>query len=193
MRAYPTVDLTFRTTVGTEQTVMDILNGSADVGFASMPVYSPALQATELFEDELVLVVGRGHKFAGKGQVAAKEIEHERFILFEPGASIRRTTDQFFARTGTMPRLALETNDTFFVKLMAEHGMGISFLPAWAVRDDVAAGRLAQLRVKDHQIRRHVKMISLGRFQPSATRTFLQYILDHKAELQQEATGLLDD
>ena len=39
----------------------DILNGAADVGFASLPVYSPALQVTELFEDELVLVVHRGN------------------------------------------------------------------------------------------------------------------------------------
>src|SRR4051794_30673390 len=41
MRQFEGVELTFRTTVSTEQTVADILDGTADVGFASIPVYSP--------------------------------------------------------------------------------------------------------------------------------------------------------
>ena len=88
MREYPGVELSFRTTVSTDQTVTDILNGAADVGFASMPVYSPALRMTQLFEDELVLVVGRGHKLAERREASVKEIERERLILFERGASI---------------------------------------------------------------------------------------------------------
>ncbi len=53
MDAYDTVELVFRTTVSTEKTIEDILNGVADVGFASLPVYSPVLEVEELFEDEL--------------------------------------------------------------------------------------------------------------------------------------------
>ena len=62
MDSHPGVDLAFRTTVSTEQTVADILNGAADVGFASLAVYSPNLQVTKLFEDELALVVSSEHK-----------------------------------------------------------------------------------------------------------------------------------
>ncbi len=66
MDAFETVELVFRTTVSTEQTVEDILNGVADVGFASLAVYSPNLQVTELFDDELVLVVGKKHRLNAK-------------------------------------------------------------------------------------------------------------------------------
>ena len=58
MKAQPRVDVSFRTTSSTDETVADILNGAADVGFASLPVYSPALKIENLFEDELVLAVG---------------------------------------------------------------------------------------------------------------------------------------
>jgi DNA-binding transcriptional LysR family regulator len=191
MRAHPGVELSFRTTVSTDQTVTDILNGAADVGFASMPVYSPALQITELFEDELVLVVGREHKLASLGEAPVEAVKSERLILFERGASIRRATDAFFKRMDIRPELALESNDTYFVKLMVEHGMGISLLPAWAVRDDVLAGRLAQLRIKGHRLRRSVAMVSLGSFQPSPTRAFLSFILRHKETLQ--AMAKLED
>jgi len=67
---------------------------------------------------------------------------------------------------------------------MVEHGLGLSLLPAWAVRDEVGAGKLAQLHIKGHRLKRSVAMVSLGRFQPSPTRAFLTYILHHKAKLQ---------
>lgn len=191
MRAHPGVELSFRTTVSTDQTLTDILNGAADVGFASMPVYSPTLQVTELFEDELVLIVGRGHKLAAKAEATVEEVRRERMILFERGASIRRATDNFFKRMDIRPELALESNDTYFIKLMVEHGMGISLLPGWAVRDEVVANRLARLRIEGHRLHRSVAMVSLGSFQPSPTRAFLSYILHNKESLQ--AMAKLDD
>ena len=165
----------------------DILNGNTDVGFASLPVYSPALQVTELFADELILIVGQAHRLAQKKKATVGEIERERMILFEQGASIRRATDDFFKRVGISPMLALESNDTYFIKLMVEHGLGISLLPSWAVRDEVRAGKLSQLRVDGHQLRRSVAMVSLARFQPSPTRAFLAFILSQKDQLQKMA------
>ncbi|MCA1633763.1 MAG: LysR family transcriptional regulator [Acidobacteria bacterium] len=187
MREHEQIELSFRTTVSTEQTVADILGGAAEVGFASLPVYSPALQVTELFDDELVLVVGARHRLAGGREAAVEEIKRERFILFEHGASIRRATDAFFSRVELRPDLALESNDTYFIKLMVKHGLGISLLPSWAVREETEAGKLAPLRIAGHQLTRTVAMVALGRFQPSPTRAFIAYVLSHKDELQEMA------
>lgn len=189
MRSNPGIDLSFRSTVSTDQTIADILNGAADVGFASLPVYSPTLKVTDLFEDELVLVAGHGHRLAGRESASLEEIRGERFILFERGASIRRATDQFFHKAGMVPALALESNDTYFIKIMVERGLGISLLPAWAVRDEVGWGWLSKLRIEGHRLRRQVAVISLGRFQPSATRAFLDFMLERKGELQALAEG----
>ncbi len=187
MRLNPGIELSFRTTASTDQTVTDILNGAADVGFASMPVYSPALRVTELFEDELVLVVGPNHRLARGQLVKAREIESERLILFERGASIRRATELFFKTVRISPKLALESNDTYFIKLMVQHGLGISLLPSWAVRDEVAGGTLNKLRFEGHRLRRSVAMVSLARFQPSPKRAFVAFILAHRKHLQEIA------
>jgi DNA-binding transcriptional LysR family regulator len=187
MREHDGIELSFRTTVSTEQTVADILNGAADVGFASLPVYSPALQVTELFEDELGVVVGAHHRLTPAREVAVTDLRRERFILFEQGASIRRATDAFFKRVDLNPDLALESNDTYFIKLMVEHGLGISLMPSWAVREEVEAGRLAWLRINGHRLTRSVAVIALGRFQPSPTRAFIEYILEHRERLQEAA------
>ncbi|MBX7220825.1 MAG: LysR family transcriptional regulator [Blastocatellia bacterium] len=189
MRAFPQVELTFHTTPSTDQTIADIFNGRADVGFASLPVSAPSLQVAKLFEDELMLVVSHTHRLVAKKEVSLKEIQRERLILFERGASIRRATDQFFDKVGIKPDLALESNDTYFIKLMVEHGWGMTLLPAWAVREEVAAGKLAKLKIAGHRLRRNVDMVSLGRFQPSGTRAFTTFIQGHAVKLQEMAKG----
>ena len=189
MRRYPGVEVSFRTTVSTDQTLVDLMSGAADVGFASVPVYSPTLQVTELFEDELLVVVGHAHPLAARAEVTVDDVRGERFILFERGASIRRATDDFFNKVGITPELALESNDTYFIKLMVERGLGISLLPGWAVRDEVAWGWLARLKIAGHQLRRSVAIVARGRFQASATRAFLDFILARKDDLQRLARG----
>jgi DNA-binding transcriptional LysR family regulator len=187
MKAHPRIELTFRTTVSTDQTVGDILAGAAEVGFAALPVYSPSLQVKELFEDELVLVAAADHRLAGQGTASVDDIAAERLVLFERGSSVRRATDAFFHQVGVHPALALESNDTYFVKLMVERGLGVSLLPAWAVRDEVARGRLVRLAIAGHRLRRSVSMIFPGRQPPAATRAFVEFMLAHRGELQSVA------
>lgn len=184
MDAHENVELVFRTTISTEQTVEDILEGRADVGFASMAVYSPVLQVTELFDDELVLVVGKKHSFAKLSEVSIKDLESERWILFERGASIRRATDAFFKNMKVGPEMALESNDTYFVKLMIEHGLGVSLMPSWAVREEVESGKLAQLAITGHEFERSVAMVSLKGARSAPIQAFIDDMIARKDKLQ---------
>ena len=187
MDSFDAVELVFRTTVSTEQTVEDILNGVADVGFASMAVYSPNLEVVELFEDELVLVCGKKHKLTKKAEVSIKDLAAERWILFERGSSIRRATDDFFKQKKIEPETALESNDTYFIKIMIEHGLGISLLPAWAIGNEVKNGDLKIIKVKKLNLTRSVAMVGMKGLQPAPIRAFTKFIYERKEELQRLA------
>jgi DNA-binding transcriptional LysR family regulator len=187
--AHPSIVLSFRTTATTDQTVSDILDGVVDVGFASRPVYAPSLEVVPLFEDELLLVVAPDHRLATAASVDAAEIGRERVILFERGASIRTATDEFFQRASVAPDAVLESNDTFFIKLMVRQGVGVSLLPAWAVREEVEAGVLARIAVAGTPLKRIVHLITGGRALSSSTRVFVDYIVGRRDELQQLARG----
>ena len=189
MDSHDSVELVFRTTANTQQTIDDILEGVADVGFASMAVYSPTLEVTELFSDELVLVVGKKHRLAAKKEIPIAEMEKERWVLFERGASIRRATDDFFKRVQVNPEKALESNDTYFVKLMVEHGLGVSLMPSWSVREEVKTGKLAQVRIKGHELKRSVAMVSLKGLKSAPIRAFIEYMLEEKERLQTAASA----
>ena len=189
MDAHESVELVFRTTVSTEQTVEDILNGVADVGFASLPVYSPNLQVTDLFDDELVLIVGKKHRLAQVKEIKVRELGKERWILFERGASIRYATDDFFNKVKVEPEMSLESNDTYFVKLMIEHGLGVSLMPSWTVREEIENGKLAQIKIAGHDLTRTVAMVSLKGTKSAPIRGFIAYILEQKDKLQVMASG----
>src|SRR5262245_39507553 len=189
MRAHPGIEVTFRTTASTDLTIADLKSGGADAGFASLPLEPSSLTVTPLFEDELVLVVGYAHPLAGRDEVGIDEIGGERFVLFERGASIRRATDRFFAEAGLRPALALESNDTDFIKLMVERGLGISLLPAWAVKDEVAWGWLSRARLRGRRLRRSVAMLLPGRFLPAATRAFADFTRGQADEIRKAARG----
>ncbi len=187
MDEFDAVELVFRTTTSTEQTVEDILNGVSDVGFASLGVFSPILRVDELFDDELVVAVGRRHRLAGKREIAAAELKKERWILFERGASIRRATDDFFKKLKIGPETALESNDTYFIKLMIERGLGVALIPSWAIREEIRSGRLATVRVKNHRLRRAVAMVSLKGAQTAPLQAFLKFIIGRRENLQRLA------
>lgn len=187
MRQYPLVELSFRTTISTMQTVSDILDGAADVGFASLPVYSPALKVTELVRDHLAVVVSPQHRFAGRSLVTVEEMRAERYILFERGSSIRYATDDFFRRQEIQPELAMESNDTSFIKVMVERGIGVSLLPTWSIREEVSSGRLAQIQIDGQHLERSISMVCVGKYQSSPTRTFLQFMILHQQQLQENA------
>ena len=156
----------------------------ADVGFASLAVYSPNLQVIELFDDELVLVVGKKHRLNKLTEVSINRIKQEKWILFERGASIRRATDDFFKKVKIEPETALESNDTYFIKIMIEHGLGVSLMPSWAVREEIKNGKLAQEKIKNHELRRSVAMVSMKGQQSAPIRAFIAFILEHKEQLQ---------
>lgn len=189
MDLHPSVELVFRTTTTTEQTVTGILDGAIDVGFASLAVYSPGLALTPIFEDELVLAVGKKHRFAGKRIVKVDDIRDERWILFERGASIRRATDAFFKEAGMVPEKALESNDTYFIKLMIERGLGIALMPGWSVKEEVATGELARLRIKDHPLKRSVSMGSLKGSKSAAIDAFIRFMSENKNVLRKKAAA----
>ena len=94
MRAHPGIELSFRTTVSTEQTIAGILDGAADIGFASWPVYSPALKVEQLVEDELMVIVGRQHRLASKrAATARKKVSKKTAKPALPGLILARFRD----------------------------------------------------------------------------------------------------
>jgi DNA-binding transcriptional LysR family regulator len=180
---HPNVQLLVRSTATTEETLKQVVSGEIDVGFIAVPTTNQALVVEAVATDEVVLVVGAAHAWAGRLSVPAAALEDQPMIAFERGLSHRRTMDELFGSLGVAPRIVSETNDPQMVKALVEIGLGVALIPRWAVAREVEAGRLHVVTLQGHTLARDVNMIYLKRH-TSAVRAFVDFCREYKSSIE---------
>lgn len=132
---HPAIDVRLRlATAGSAGLAQALLSGDLDVAFLSLPERKPAgIGARELATVPLVLVVSAAHPLAQRGKVALADLAGEPFVDFPPGYGNREVVDRALAAAGVVRRVALEVPDIDMGAALVRHGLGIAFLPAFAV------------------------------------------------------------
>ncbi len=156
--AFPQVHLIVRT--GHSEEILEmVLREQAHVGLVrELP--HPATTSRPLYEDEIVLVVHPGHRFAQEPSIAVRELAGERLILFDRTSSYFVLTSAFFREAGVVPRGVMELDNVDATKKMVEHGLGIAFLPYTAIRGELAAGALCEVGIEGYEpVRRPIVAI----------------------------------
>ncbi|HEX6139946.1 MAG TPA: LysR family transcriptional regulator [Candidatus Limnocylindria bacterium] len=145
--SHPLVRLAVRS--GHSEEVLEmVLRDEVEVGLMR-PIAHPEVTATLLYEDELVLVVPRGHRFATAGHVRMAELATEHLILFDRTSSYHELTSAIVRQAGIRPRGQLEVDNIDAAKRMVEQRLGIAFLPRTSVQADVGSGRLVPVDIVD--------------------------------------------
>jgi DNA-binding transcriptional LysR family regulator len=155
---FPNVHLIVRT--GHSEEVLElVLRGQVQIGLVrELP--HPAVTSTPLYEDEIVLVVDPGHRFAAASSIAVDELADERLILFDRTSSYFVLTSAFFREAGVVPRGVMELDNVDATKKMVEHGLGIAFLPYTSVRGELAQGSLREVAIDGYEpVRRPIVAI----------------------------------
>jgi len=144
---HPRVQLSVRS--GHSEDVLEmVVREEVQVGLMR-PIQHPEVTSSFLYEDELVLVVHRGHPFAAAGQVRMAQMATEHLILFDRTSSYHELTSSIFRQAGISPRGYLEVDNIDAAKRMTEQRLGIALLPLTSVQAEVGTGRLFPVRVSD--------------------------------------------
>ena len=144
--AHPGVEINV-ITGATPRLVRQLRTGGADVGLLTLPIDEPSCVVLPAMKEELLLVMPRQHRLAGRRRVRARDLAAEPFVLFERSSNTRRTIDRLFTRVGIEPRVVLETENVEILKALVTTGIGLTIIPYQAVAAEVAAGQLACARV----------------------------------------------
>jgi DNA-binding transcriptional LysR family regulator len=131
-----------------EEILQMVLRDEVEIGLMR-PIQHPDVTATLLYEDELVLVVHRGHRFAAAGHVRMGELAEEHLILFDRTSSYHELTSAIVRQAGISPRGQLEVDNIDAAKRMVEQRLGIALLPRTSVQADIGTGRLVPVKVTD--------------------------------------------
>jgi DNA-binding transcriptional LysR family regulator len=187
-RTHPKVALAVRT--GHSEEVLElVLREQVEIGLGRA-LRHPDVEAIPLYEDELVLVVDPGHRFAKAAAVGTEDISEVQLILFDRTSSYHRLTNEFFRGAGAVPRAVMELDNIDAAKKMVEQGLGVALLPHTAVAGELEAGTLMSVTLSDAPALRREIVIFRRRDAGTASgalEAFLNCLSDLRPALQQAA------
>jgi DNA-binding transcriptional LysR family regulator len=144
---HPRVQLAVRS--GHSEDVLEmVLREEVELGLMR-PIGHPDVTSVLIYEDELVLVVHRGHAFASAGTVRMAEMATEHLILFDRTSSYHELTSALVRQAGIAPRGTIEVDNIDAATRMVEQRLGIALLPLTSVQLEIGTGRLVPVVVSD--------------------------------------------
>lgn len=99
--------------------------------------------------EDIVFVASSAHPLASRKALELKELLPEPFLLTEKDASYRFVLDRYLTSMDLRIEPFLEIGNTEFIIRLLKNNAGISFLPEFSIKNEISAGHLAVLPVKD--------------------------------------------
>ncbi len=147
-----------------------------DVGCIEGAVVQPGLEVLPWRDDHLVVCARADHPLAGRRHLAAEDFAGVNWVMREHGSATRALCERALA---SLPpaRTVLELGQIEAIKQAVIAGLGLACLPAVAVDDAVAAGRLAVLRTPFLDLGRRLSLVLAGdAYHGALVRAFVQAV-----------------
>ncbi|MBN9631054.1 MAG: LysR family transcriptional regulator [Actinobacteria bacterium] len=142
------------TAANSEAVAAAVRSGAAAVGFIETPELPAGLEHATFGSDELVVVVGRDHPWAGRARgVSIEELARTPVVARESGSGTRLAYERAASAAGHPPvRPALELSSTSAIRATAAAGDHPAVLSILAVREQLAAETLVKVPVRQLRI-----------------------------------------
>lgn len=144
---FPGIEL--QLTIGNTRTVADaVITGEADIGFVEGELDEPALAASIVAHDELVVVVGPTHPWAGRQALTADDIKDGQWVMREVGSGTRSAFEETLSDMGIKADalnivLVLPSNESILCALLA--GSGVATVSRLAAQQYIESGKLCEV------------------------------------------------
>lgn len=155
-RRYPELEICVHEG-STRELLVLLEDGKLDITIITLPVVRRGLRVTDLFSEDLVVVVASDHRLAGRAAVSFADLAEEPFLLYPPGYEMREATLAACKQAGFVPRVVLDGGAMDMLLRLAEAGLGIAVMPPLAL---TGTERLAVLRISDRPLRRTMALVS---------------------------------
>ena len=178
------------TVANREQIIRALTDNTVDLAIMGRPPQGLDVAAVAFAKHPLAFIAAPGHALARKRRVSLASLAAETFLTREPGSGTRAAMESVFAahRLRPVETVEMSTNETIKQAVMA--GMGVSFLSLHTVGLEIAAKRLAVLRVDGTPVMRDWYVIhrEKKRLSPVA-QSFKAYLVERGARAIEQALG----
>ena len=181
MRDYPDIDVSLW--VGNRaETIASLANHAIEIALMGVPPRELAVRAHPIGEHPLVVIAFPGHALVGQRTISKERIAEERFLVRERGSGTRTSLEIYFGEVpGRVEDLGTEMNSNETIKQAVMAGLGIAFISAHTVAQEVELGRLVILDVEGMPIMRKWYSVARADRAPSPSMVAFEAFLATKA------------
>jgi DNA-binding transcriptional LysR family regulator len=157
-RLHPMIRITVQRSLGS--TIPDdVLKHNVEMGVLSYDPQEPELRAAVVYLDELVFVVPPGHALAPAGEITLSQLGAESFVAHIVSSPYRDKVIEAFRLHKTPLHMDVELPTLQAIKRFVAMGNGVAFLPAISVENEVSRGELVQVKVKELNFQRELRLV----------------------------------
>jgi len=155
-----------------------IRNREVDLGIVEGEISKlEGIEVLPLWDEEIVIAVGPGHRWWGKHKVHAKELEDEVFVAREEGSMTSAWEKRTLESLGIQQRSVARFDTPDGIKKAVASGLGIALVPCFSIQNEIAERKLYPVRLYEGKLFRTLKLL----WQPEglkslALRVFLYYL-----------------
>jgi DNA-binding transcriptional LysR family regulator len=154
---FPNVQLNVDRSYGS-RVVQAVLDNLADFGVTQLPVTEKRLQIVKIHTDEIKLIMPTSHPLAPRPRVAASDVVGLPLLLPKTGTT-RARLNQWLEPVEDNLTVSMELDSSEMIKRFVMAGLGISFMAAAHVKEEVGARRLVAVSLAPEPMLRQLALI----------------------------------
>ena len=163
-----------------EQLVAAMQRGEADLAVMGRPPQEWATRAEPFALHPHVLVTAPNHPFTRMDEVPAAALQHEGFIVREPGSGTRAAMEEYAAAHHLQLRVVMEMASNETIKQAVMAGMGVSLLSLHTVAFELKHGAIATPDIQGLPLVRRWHVVNtLGKLLSPPAEAFRYFVLEH--------------
>lgn len=119
-----------------------LLKNELDIGIVEGDIHSMDLTVRPFYQDELIIVCGKGHEFYGTKQIKPSQLQSQRYLMREVGSGTRELFEYAMAAKEISWQTVWESNSFESITAAAKKNIGLAVLSKDLVKEALETGDL---------------------------------------------------
>jgi DNA-binding transcriptional LysR family regulator len=177
---YPEVSVSLRIS-DTDEIIEQLISGVLHIGVVGAKPVSRHLNSKPFLQDELILIVPKGHEIAATTNTKApriKDIAKADFISRERGSGTRQAIEKYLSGHNSSLadfNVAMELGSTEAVINAVSAGLGVSIVSIWAVDKHVKLGELDVVKLPGAPVMRDFYLVESKQVSSRTMQAFTEF------------------
>jgi DNA-binding transcriptional LysR family regulator len=173
---YPKVKVQIRRSLSSK-VPNELLDGNLELGVISYNPGDERLRSKVIYTDSLAFVISPQHRLAGRKAISITELGSEQFIAHNVLSPYREMVLREFQAHKVPLHMDVEMPTIETIRKLVESNVGVAFLPRMCVEQEVERGILCEVKVREMNVEREIRLIyPTRRVLSHAAKAFLELL-----------------